>query len=137
MTGLPFNYNGTSRSGHNKSRRLKLTACAADQFTCDDGSCIPMDGRCDHRQDCTDYSDEFDCKLLGLQARHYIKDYAPGSGSGRGGDRRVTEVTFKVEILSLDEIRELGMTVNVQFRLTMAWFDPRIDFYNLKVTKRT
>ena len=38
-----------------------------------------------------------------------------------------------VVLASMWEIRELGMTVNVQFRLTMAWLDPRIVFYNLKV----
>ncbi len=32
-----------------------------------------------------------------------------------------------------DDIRELGMTLNVQFRLTLQWRDPRIVFYNLKV----
>ena len=41
---------------------------------------------------------------------------------------------LKVEILSLDEIKELGMTLNAQFRLTMAWYDPRIVFYNLKAS---
>jgi hypothetical protein len=32
-----------------------------------------MDGRCDHRQDCNDYSDEFNCRLIGLNQQHYIK----------------------------------------------------------------
>ena len=40
---------------------------------------------------------------------------------------------FAVDILSLDDIRELGMTWNVQFRLTLQWFEPRINFRNLKV----
>ncbi len=46
-----------------------------------------------------------------------------------------TVVTFGVEILSLDDIRELDMTLNVQFRLTLSWKDPRIVFYNLKVQR--
>jgi len=45
-------------------------------------------------------------------------------------------VTFKVAVLSLDDIQELGMTLNVQFRLTLSWLDPRLTFYNLKGDRR-
>ncbi|XP_059089598.1 uncharacterized protein LOC131885543 [Tigriopus californicus] len=109
-------------------RRLKLTTCEAEsQFTCDDGTCISIMGRCDQKRDCDDFSDEFDCKLVSLNQFHYIKDYPPQE---RGGRR--TEVTYHVEILSLDDIRELGMSLNVQFRLNLSWLDPRIIYHNLK-----
>ena len=59
-------------------RRLKLTACGREEFTCDDGSCVAMEGRCDQRHDCSrDYSDEFSCGLISLPQQHYVKDYAP------------------------------------------------------------
>ncbi len=56
-------------------RTLKLTACAEGaQFTCDDGACVDMGGRCDRKADCADYSDEFDCRLIALNRGHYVKE---------------------------------------------------------------
>ena len=31
---------------------LVLTACKDEEFTCDDGTCIPMNSRCDRKEDC-------------------------------------------------------------------------------------
>ena len=57
-----------------------------------------------------------------------LQDFAPGQIDAAAA----TVVTFRVEILSLDDIRELGMTLNVQFRLTLSWTDPRLVFFDLK-----
>ena len=113
-------------------RYLKLSTCRReDEFTCDDGTCINMIGRCDHKRDCPDYSDESNCGLVSIDSRRYISDFAPGQVEGYG----MTKVDFKVEILALDDIRELDMTINVQFRLTLSWLDPRLEFSNLKVRR--
>lgn len=42
---------------------LMLTRCREDQFTCDDGTCIPLDNRCDLTIHCDDSSDEHNCKV--------------------------------------------------------------------------
>ena len=63
-------------------------------------------------------------------------------GHLQGGDTQSGErnwicfskiVLCQLFIYIKDDIRELGMTLNVQFRLTLQWRDPRIVFYNLKV----
>lgn len=36
--------------------------CRHDEFTCQDGACIPHGRRCDRRRDCHDGSDEIDCR---------------------------------------------------------------------------
>ncbi|MFT6400028.1 MAG: hypothetical protein ACJAYU_004798, partial [Bradymonadia bacterium] len=35
--------------------------CAADEFECFDGDCIPSSWECDEDEDCSDGSDEFFC----------------------------------------------------------------------------
>ena len=45
---------------------MKLSGCAEDQFTCDDGQCVSIANRCDQIINCRDKSDETDCKLLVL-----------------------------------------------------------------------
>ena len=35
-----------------------------DEFTCDDGTCQPLINRCDLKGDCTDRSDEVECKKV-------------------------------------------------------------------------
>lgn len=35
--------------------------CGANDFSCDNGFCIPASKRCDRRNDCQDASDERDC----------------------------------------------------------------------------
>ena len=39
-----------------KDYLLKLTGCFEGEFTCSDGECISMDGRCDHVFNCRDRS---------------------------------------------------------------------------------
>uniref|UniRef100_W5M153 Heparan sulfate proteoglycan 2 n=1 Tax=Lepisosteus oculatus TaxID=7918 RepID=W5M153_LEPOC len=36
--------------------------CMPDEFTCQDGECVPLEYRCDNRLDCHDMSDELDCR---------------------------------------------------------------------------
>nr|XP_027207549.1 low-density lipoprotein receptor 1-like [Penaeus vannamei] len=41
-------------------------ACASTEWTCGDGTCIPLEGRCNGRYECRDYSDEDRCPELSL-----------------------------------------------------------------------
>ena len=43
---------------------MKLSGCADDEFTCNDGQCIYIKNRCDQTIHCQDKSDEQDCQIL-------------------------------------------------------------------------
>ena len=58
---------------------LSLSACSNDQFTCDDGRCVDMGGRCDQRDHCKDGSDEKDCRIVHVDKSKYLKDKQPPS----------------------------------------------------------
>ena len=46
---------------------LKLSGCAEDEFTCNDGGCIKMERRCDQVTNCWDESDEKECQVIILK----------------------------------------------------------------------
>ena len=43
---------------------LTLTSCKENEFTCSEGSCRPLQDRCDLKPDCPDYSDETSCQCV-------------------------------------------------------------------------
>jgi hypothetical protein len=43
---------------------LTLSTCSEDEFTCNDGICIPSWQRCDLVQNCEDLSDELECHTV-------------------------------------------------------------------------
>lgn len=47
---------------------MKLSGCAENEFTCNDGQCIDVINRCDQIIDCRDESDEQECTLLRLKS---------------------------------------------------------------------
>ena len=53
--------NNACNKGKDSAMKLLLSSCNDDQFTCDDGTCVAIEFRCDKKQDCIDLSDEKEC----------------------------------------------------------------------------
>ncbi|ROT75706.1 putative basement membrane-specific heparan sulfate proteoglycan core protein, partial [Penaeus vannamei] len=109
-------------------RRFLLTPCETFQFTCDDGTCIPLKYRCDLKYDCRDQSDELECELIAFP-EDYHKHLPPRKP---GKEEGFLPVVIKVIIKSID-IQTVMMSMQLSYEIEMSWYDNRLEFRNLKV----
>ena len=103
---------------------FSLTVCEEDKFTCNDMSCIPLERRCDGKQDCEDNSDEGShCTVLMDPPASYMKSTCPEAQPIVKLDLTVVRVTSVT--LDTNEFK-----INLLIR--MMWHDNRLTFQNLQ-----
>ena len=120
--------NYTCNFGKTTNMQLQLSACNEDQFTCNDGTCILHDFRCDNKQDCKDVSDEKQCQIVSLDEEKYLKDKTPPPLE----QGKSLPVILSMNIYNILDIQEVQNMMSLKFDLGTAWFDSRLNFYNLK-----
>ena len=113
-----------------KDRELELAlgSCNEEQFTCSDGVCIDIMSRCDNINDCRDKSDEANCERVKMDPK-YQKFIVPPPHEAHLAK---TEVKVRMNLETLLDINEVDGYLQVQFYLTMEWFESRLRFKNLK-----
>ena len=108
--------------------QLALSSCSVEEFTCSDGVCIDILLRCDNIPHCRDKSDEADCERVKMQSSY--QKYIVPSPNNDEDDKLEVDIVIKVEtIMDIDEVEG---HFQVQFYLTMKWFESRLIFNNLK-----
>ena len=100
--------------------------CERDQFTCNSGTCIDIDQRCNQVVDCEDFSDEGNCEPLGYFVKHYRKN-VPAKLSIESK----TPVEIRIDIESMRGVNELDMLFTARLRLEIRWRDERLFYRNL------
>ncbi|XP_069972986.1 uncharacterized protein [Penaeus vannamei] len=116
---------GCGRPGDG-SLALTLTTCSRGNFTCDDGSCVPMGRRCDFQADCPDESDESECEVVALPAGY--KSNVPPRWSQVDAPY---PVSLHVSVLALEILTE-KMEIVMDFEVTLQWLDHRLVLKDLK-----
>ncbi|XP_045106233.1 uncharacterized protein LOC123501463 [Portunus trituberculatus] len=106
-----------------KYRNLSISFCEKDKFSCNDGSCIPLQERCDGIRHCKDNSDEGElCTLVRPLPPSYVKTYCPKSTPVVG--LRINVIKVNSVLLDMNEFK---ITINV----VLQWRDDRLTFQHL------
>lgn len=96
------------------SKDITLTSCLQDQFTCSDGSCIPLKMACNFQADCHDRSDESKYCEIGLYPPDLYNEKLPYSAFAENSTRLGLYFNMlRIERVNIEENR-IEMQANVQ-----------------------
>ena len=109
---------------------LALTACTDEEFTCNDGLCLPLDLRCNGKPECKDNSDELECTIV-IKDESYNKFLAPPPVAMRG-QVDIVQINVSITVFSLKAFDPISSTFKSQFKVALTWLDPRLRFGNLR-----
>ena len=107
---------------------LVFTSCKQSEYTCDDGTCIPLIERCNYEMNCPDGSDESKCDILVFPKTPYYSTIPPPKLPFK--DKFEIEISLKIERIVELSLEDLQLKTNV--RVHLEWFDSLIKFANLK-----
>ncbi|XP_050740132.1 uncharacterized protein LOC127010309 isoform X2 [Eriocheir sinensis] len=105
---------------------LSLSACHDTEFTCGDGTCVPLSQRCDLRVNCPDNTDEIGCEKLQLP-EDYLASLTPA-----GVDPGPLTLNLSLDILGFSEINLRDLKLTVDLATSLSWYDQRLQYRNLK-----
>uniref|UniRef100_A0A0N7Z9T0 C-type lectin domain-containing protein n=1 Tax=Scylla olivacea TaxID=85551 RepID=A0A0N7Z9T0_SCYOL len=108
-----------------KEVELLLTSCHDDEYTCNDGSCIRKDRRCDLSVDCADQSDEMDCSVV-VVPDGYSAQLPPPTYKGTS-----LPIHFTLNITSVRTFDLVSFTIGIDVYIKMQWRDRRLKYNNL------
>ncbi|XP_042226467.1 uncharacterized protein LOC121869287 [Homarus americanus] len=107
-------------------KKLKLTSCGQNMFTCGDGMCINLNLRCNLELDCEDHSDELNCESLiippGYKKRlppPKVNSYTPAS------------VFIDCDIVLVRKLDLLNSQITMDVVIKRTWYDSRLYYKNL------
>ncbi|XP_071513084.1 uncharacterized protein [Panulirus ornatus] len=107
---------------------LTLTHCRTTQFACDDGQCVSQTDRCDDIVHCRDRSDEANCQVV-ERPPGYDPYYTPPP---RPGEVMPTGLSYHIDVYNVGDVTTNVGEASMDVGITIAWFDPRLKFLNLK-----
>ena len=110
-------------SGTMRKVKLNLSYCTNAMFSCDDGTCINLDMKCNENIDCPDGTDEIGCKVVNIPVTY---------NKAVTSDSEKFDLSTSVEILNILSITEMEGKIRLTVRLILEWYDSRLTFLDLK-----
>ena len=128
---------------------LLLTNCSNDEFTCHEGSCIPLRNLCDNVPDCpmmpgppwATYDEMRGVRSCETKVRVDVRQHGPPTFKpdliiehDKEGALQRVPVTVNVSMLDFEvkEVKEVEHKFFAKFKLVLEWFERRIIWHNLK-----
>nr|XP_045603292.1 uncharacterized protein LOC123761356 [Procambarus clarkii] len=108
----------------NVTKTMVLTVCKKEEFTCDDGWCIPLSSRCNGVNDCGDDSDELCAVLLPL-ASSYRLDRSPLPR---------TPLAITAHLVRVHHVDVVNNHLTAWLQLNTQWQDGRVLLSQLSET---
>ncbi|XP_068240407.1 uncharacterized protein [Palaemon carinicauda] len=105
---------------------LRMTSCKEQEFSCDDGKCIPLPERCNMEANCLDGSDEIDCSFLVFSEGYDEKKPPP-----RQNQMSPVNVSIHTAMLSVRAFDLTGFNFVVEIEVRISWHDARLKFHHL------
>ena len=123
-------------------RILLISSCLQEEFSCDNGQCVPIQVRCDDVQNCVDGSDEDSCFLLEVPKNY--KKYLPPPptvlyrkyemailDSVDLAKVRPLPLHVEIDISRILKLDLMKMEISIEFHLMLLWKDSRLKYFNL------
>ncbi|KAK4315543.1 hypothetical protein Pmani_013234 [Petrolisthes manimaculis] len=107
---------------------MVLTPCEYDQYTCDDGTCIASEKRCNLLLDCPDHSDEVECSVW-IYSHIYSASHPPPTPEDSSTP---LQLNTSLLITSVREININTFTIVIDTSLSISWRDLRLKLKNLQ-----
>jgi hypothetical protein len=111
--------------GNETTWSVSLALCKDDQFACDSGGCTNLTNKCDGVTDCSDGSDELNCKVVYVP-NTYIKMLNPCEHC-----QTKTKVNVTFEVINVLNVDVKKGTIRAKFCLSIAWYDSQLSFLDL------
>ena len=115
--------NDNCKYGRKNKVKLSLSTCSLSEFSCYNGLCLDIKGRCNGTKECSDGSDEYDCITLKLSPS-YKNEKPPLEGE-------IMHVNVSVKVENILMIKETDNEFRARFKIFLYCHDERITFYDL------
>ena len=112
--------------------KLMLSSCGRFEYSCSDGTCIPIESKCDFIPDCWDKGDEKHCHLLNMENMGDYDNDLPAIVLDDDGGIVKKKVKLSVIIEDIEGIEEVMSRYTTTFNMMAEWEDSRLTWNDLK-----
>ena len=110
---------------------LMFSKCSKLEYSCSDGSCIPISLKCNYVPECWDGGDEENCTILSLEGMRNYDSFSPNVWFDKQGNIGRAGIKIGVNITHIEEINEVKSRFSTSLILSIKWKEYRATWKDL------